>query len=595
MVTFSRLSSASAALVALGMTTTVVAPMLAPTPAHAQSSFSDVRGHWARDFIDVLAQRDVIAGFPDGTFQPDKPVTRAEFAAIVRRAFNQNRVRNYRGFVDVPSNYWATPAIREAYETGFMSGYPGDVFRPSQQIPKVQALVSISSGLNLSASGSPSTILSTYRDANAIPQYAVDQVAAATEKGLVVNYPNVRYLNPDETATRGDVAAYIYQALVNKGTIQPLASQDEAYKYIVRVNASDDDDSDNTGNTGNNSNVVVNSRYIVPNGTRLEVAFPGVGDSRFFITPGDTISTTLRLGRNIVNSNGTVIVPANSAIQGQFRPVTVNGVPGTQFVANTITVNNRSYSINAVSNPKVATNAQAINPGSLRDSLQGGVATAAARALLSELIGGGANLGNILGSVLGGGTVNPTQGNQNSLIVIDPETDLQLTLLSDLNVNPNVSVNPGTQFPTGQIASGTQISLFYPDARNSNIILAPGETYPITFQVSSSIVNSSGQVVLPNSARVSGQFVPVNVNGFIGAQFVANRLTIDGRTYQINARSNALTAINSSSVGQSVIQQGIVTSAGRAALNSNSSVVVVDPNNLQLTFESGLTLSSNVN
>lgn len=589
MFTFSRLSSASAALVALGMATTAVAPLITATSASAQANFSDVRGNWARDFIDVLAQRNIIAGFPDGTFQPNKPVTRAEFAAIVRQAFNQNRVRNYRGFVDVPSNYWATPAIQEAYETGFMSGYPGDVFRPNQQIPKVQALVSLASGLDLSTNRAPASVLDTFRDANAIPQYAVNQIAAATDKGLVVNYPNVRYLNPDETATRADVAAYIYQALVNRGTLQPLASRDEGYQYIVRL---DSTNNNNTGNVGTNPNVVTNPGYVVPNGTQIAVTLPGATNTKFFITPGDTITTTLRTARNIVNANGTVIVPANSQIQGQFRPITVNGVPGTQFVANTITVGNRTYPINAVSNPKIATSAQALNPGTLQGSLQGGVATAAAQALISQLLGSGVNINNVLGNVLGGGTVNPIPGNQNSLIVIDPVTDLGLTLLNDLNVNPSTAVNPGTVNSNSQIASGTQVSLSYPGARNSSIVLAPGETYPLTLRVTNPIVNSTGQVVVPTSGRIEGQFVPINVNGVVGTQFVANRLMVNGQTYQINARSNVLPATNSSNVRQGVIQQGIVTPSARAALNSRSNVVVVDPGNLQLTFESGVMLNS---
>jgi len=76
-------------------------------------------------------------------------------------------------FTDVPPDYWAS-AIEEAYETGFMGGYPGTLFLPNQEIPKVQAIVALANGLNLTASGSALDIVSTYyTDARAIPTYAV--------------------------------------------------------------------------------------------------------------------------------------------------------------------------------------------------------------------------------------------------------------------------------------------------------------------------------------------------------------------------------------------------------------------------------------
>jgi len=213
------------------MTASTVVPLIISAPASAQTNFSDVRNHWAREFITRLAAENVIAGFPDGTFKPDQPVTRAQFAAIIRQAFNENQVRQIRGFTDVPANYWAAPAIQEAYETGFMAGYPGSRFLPNQEIPKVQVLVSLASGLRYSPKSTNN--LSVYSDAGQIPDYAINGVAAATEKGIVVNYPNLKFLNPNETATRGDVAAYIYQALVSEGEFQPLASRVEGAQYIV--------------------------------------------------------------------------------------------------------------------------------------------------------------------------------------------------------------------------------------------------------------------------------------------------------------------------------------------------------------------------
>ena len=152
--------------------------------------------------------------YPDGTFRPNEPVTRAQYAAIVRQAFNKTTIRSSTTFADVSSNFWAASAIDNAYRMGFLSGYPDNTFQPNQKIPRAQVLVSLANGLNYQATTVASA--EVYRDSGSIPNYATASIAAATEQRLVVNYPNVEVLRPNETATRADVAAFIYQALAVK-------------------------------------------------------------------------------------------------------------------------------------------------------------------------------------------------------------------------------------------------------------------------------------------------------------------------------------------------------------------------------------------
>ncbi|MGH1396412.1 MAG: fasciclin domain-containing protein [Trichormus sp.] len=243
---FFRWSSASANLLALGLATATISPVMISTVALAQNTvpatttvtnFADVgTDYWASPFIQTLAERNIIAGFTDGTFKPNQSVSRAEFATMIQKAFNQQPVRQLGadGFRDVPANYWANAAIKEAYETGFMTGYPGDVFLPNQQIPKVQAIAALANGLNLETSNSASNVVNTYyTDASAIPNYAVNAVAAATQANIVVNYPDVKQLNPQESLTRAEAAALLYQALVKQGQAQPITSNVAATNYIV--------------------------------------------------------------------------------------------------------------------------------------------------------------------------------------------------------------------------------------------------------------------------------------------------------------------------------------------------------------------------
>jgi uncharacterized surface protein with fasciclin (FAS1) repeats len=266
MYRLSRLASTSAVLLTFGLITGAVTPTAislsasaqetqettpdevspptspettpSPTPMpEASVNFSDVSAdYWAQPFIQALAARNIISGFPDGTFKPEDTVDRAEFAAMIANAFNANATRQLdpTGFSDVPGDYWAISAIQEAYETGFLEGYPNNEFQPNQEIPKVQAIVALANGLGLTSADAASVDLGTYyTDANTIPEYAVDPITAATQANLVVNYPNVQQLNPETPLTRAEAAAHIYQALVQAGQAEPIASNETAASYIV--------------------------------------------------------------------------------------------------------------------------------------------------------------------------------------------------------------------------------------------------------------------------------------------------------------------------------------------------------------------------
>jgi S-layer homology domain len=201
------------------------------TPAKQKSiipppiAFNDVpTNFWSRRFIDVLSSRSILKGFPDYSFRPNQPVNRAEFAAIVQKAFDQEPSKTAIAFQDVPAKFWATPAIDRAISAGFLTGYPKKTFKPQQDISRVQVLVALVSGLNLKAPTSPNKILSVYKDAKDIPTYAIGKIAAATTNGLVVNYPNPQILAPNKVASRAEVAAMIHQALVKRGKLQAISS-----------------------------------------------------------------------------------------------------------------------------------------------------------------------------------------------------------------------------------------------------------------------------------------------------------------------------------------------------------------------------------
>ena len=186
-------------------------------------NFSDIQRHWAQQCIVQLRQRQLVSGYPDGSFRPEGTITRAEFAAILQNAFpNVQPTRSAITFSDVPENHWANKAIQFATERQFFQGYPDGTFKPNQLLPRVQAIAILANGLNYKPTTAPSQTLRNYfDDAAEIPDYAKNAVTAATENFLVVNYPNVRKLRPNQNATRGEIAALLCQALQIGNVISP--------------------------------------------------------------------------------------------------------------------------------------------------------------------------------------------------------------------------------------------------------------------------------------------------------------------------------------------------------------------------------------
>lgn len=195
-------------------------------------SFSDIQNHWAKPFIQGLLDQGLISGFSDGTFKPDEKMTRAQYAALLVKAFNPSVKRDGINFTDVADDFWAKTVIQQAYRGEFLSGFPDNSFKPNDNVQRAQVIVSLVNGLGLSASDG--TVLSTYSDRAAIPDYAKDEVNTATKKEIVVSYPDTKQLDPTKDATRAEVAAMVYQALVDRNQVSAINSD-----YIVSASPDD--------------------------------------------------------------------------------------------------------------------------------------------------------------------------------------------------------------------------------------------------------------------------------------------------------------------------------------------------------------------
>ncbi|MCY7323012.1 MAG: S-layer homology domain-containing protein [Phormidesmis sp. CAN_BIN36] len=402
--------SGTALLLTLGVTASAMAPIVISAPAFAQTTFSDVSSnYWASGFIQELASRNVIKGFPDGSFRPNDPVTRAQFAAMIRQAFpNAPRVRSAINFTDVPTNYWGYEAIQTAYSSGFLAGYPGGSFRPNENIPRAQSLVSLANGLQYAGTTSVDTTLQIFRDSADIPGYARGSIAAAAERRIVVNYPDVQLLNPNQVATRAEVAAFIYQALVSTGQVAAIQSP-----YIVGQAVTPPP-----------------SQARIPAGTSIPLRYAKADKILLAKNEPNPTPITLEVAQNIVTSTGAVLIPAGSQVSGQL----VVSQGQAQFIATQLTLaNGQAVTIDAVSNAITETETirRGVNIGSiLKDAALCSAAAAGISAVTGDrnikagevLIGTGA--GALAGLIFGSDRVD--------LISIKPNSDLNLRLNGDL-------------------------------------------------------------------------------------------------------------------------------------------------------------------
>ncbi|OKH49844.1 hypothetical protein NIES30_03775 [Phormidium tenue NIES-30] len=197
-----------------------------------QPNFDDLNTeHWAWPLLADLAQRDLLSGFPDGTFRPGAAMTRAEFAAqLAQLNLSPDRASTpgQTWYPDVGPDHWAYSSVQRSVKMGFLSGHPGGDFLPNQPVSRIQVIVALANGLALTSSRAATEALVPYADRDQVPIWAIRQLVAATEAGLVVNYPEPTVLAPNRPASRAEVAAMLQRSLVYTGSLQAIPSP-----YIV--------------------------------------------------------------------------------------------------------------------------------------------------------------------------------------------------------------------------------------------------------------------------------------------------------------------------------------------------------------------------
>ncbi len=183
-------------------------------------AFPDVpNGYWAACDIDKLAINDVVVGYPDGMFKPNRSISRAEFATMLVKGFNLDcSMNNECMFKDVPVSNWANAAIAKAVEEDLLKGYPNGKFEPNHPVTRAEALTTIAKGMTCDIDQCKADeILSKYADGHTVPNWARIPVAKSLQSGALKDMPNPNMICPNKEASRADVASMLQTVRVALG------------------------------------------------------------------------------------------------------------------------------------------------------------------------------------------------------------------------------------------------------------------------------------------------------------------------------------------------------------------------------------------
>lgn len=179
------------------------------------ASFSDIDNHWAKDYILDAANKNIISGYPDGTFLPDKPVTRAEFTKMVNNALG-NTAASSISFKDVPAAEWYHGEISKAVAAGYAGGYDTGDFLPNNNISRQEAAVMLSRIVptyNYNAS------LTSYGDRASVSDWAESSLSRIVGKKYMGAYDDGN-LHPLDNLTRAQAAKIICDIVDNETIVK---------------------------------------------------------------------------------------------------------------------------------------------------------------------------------------------------------------------------------------------------------------------------------------------------------------------------------------------------------------------------------------
>ena len=160
--------------------------------------------------VNKLVGWDVLRGYPDGSLIPENPITRAEFVAMVNRAYGYSD-RGPTPFQDVAASDWFANDISIAYTANYFNGTSTTTASPNANLTREQAMVLLAKNMRLDEVGGEIT---QFSDGHGFSSWSQGYVMAAVQKGMINGYTDGSF-RPGNSITRGEMATLLARALGN--------------------------------------------------------------------------------------------------------------------------------------------------------------------------------------------------------------------------------------------------------------------------------------------------------------------------------------------------------------------------------------------
>lgn len=296
---------------------------MATIPAIA---YPDVeKDYWAYPQINDLTEKGVIIGYPDGTFQPDNNVTRAEFAAMVIRALGQEHTKVVQPvqFTDINEEHWAYSDIQKALYFDLIScDVAGELFRPDDPVSRGESVTVAVNALTtetISRAKAQEVLSAKYADTYLVPEWFIIPAGKAEILNMIVFAPSaIKSLDANRPATRAEVAAILFN-MMEQAKLNPNAKLAEAMRkktgdgYVI-------DDATVQGAIG-----------VIPAGTILPIRLSSYISSQ---TTDGGVTYNAYVPLNYVTKDHYILIRQGASLKGQVLDVRA----GKYFVRNGVLV-----------------------------------------------------------------------------------------------------------------------------------------------------------------------------------------------------------------------------------------------------------------
>lgn len=219
-------------LIGLLLAVAMLVSMVPISFANDTAKFSDFPTGWSKAAMTAAVNNGLLNGFEDGKIHPEANVTRAQFAAIISRAFGAKTKANISAYSDVSTQAWYYSDIAKAVKMGALNGKSATQMDPDASITRQEVFTALARILVLSDKDTSS--LDKFNDKGEIASWAVNHMAALTERGYVNGDPEGN-VNPQAVISREEFAQLMHNAIRTYITKAGTYTDDLDGIVVVRV------------------------------------------------------------------------------------------------------------------------------------------------------------------------------------------------------------------------------------------------------------------------------------------------------------------------------------------------------------------------